>query len=287
MSSGAERRRASRPAVHVSELRPGHRVAWQRIEGPSNRACLVFLHDGLGCIALWKDFPRLLCEATGHPGLVYDRLGHGRSGPLAGTRSIHYMHDAALAELPALLALAIPGEDHIVVGHSDGGSIGLLHAAQQPPGLRGVITEAAHVIVEPECLVGVDMAVEAYRAGKLRGLAHHGDKADAIFWAWAEIWQRPAFRSWDIRYALPAVTCPVLALQGVDDRFGTEAQTNAIASLCANARSAMVPGCGHALHRDDPEAVLALMREFIVSLDAGASQEPRDDQGGMSPRARR
>ena len=235
--------------------------------GAASQPVLVFLHEGLGCAAMWKDFPARLCAQTGCQGLVFDRLGYGQSSPLRTGRSVHYLHRSALEELPQVLAL-LDGRPYVVLGHSDGGSIALIHAADQPSGLLGVVTEAAHVFVEEVTLAGIREARAAYGAGKLRGLSrYHGDKTDQIFGAWADTWLRPAFSCWNIEYLLPSVACPVLALQGSGDQYGTEAQLRAIESQTPSARQAVLPECGHTPHQEQPEAVLTAISEFLKQLE--------------------
>ncbi len=252
------------------DLSNGDRIYYERIEGPADRPVLVFLHEGLGCTAMWKAFPRQLCAAAGCPGLVYDRVGYGRSSPAREPRTIHYLHEASLQELPAVLEGVIPGRDHILIGHSDGGTIALLYAAERPTGLRGVITEAAHVFVETDTREGLEAAVAAYPDGKLAGLArYHGDKTDAVFWSWAATWSAPWFRSWSIEYALPAIEVPVLVLQGDGDQYGTPAQVAAIAGGRPERRAVLVAGSGHAPHADQPDVLLGLMGEFIAGLSSG------------------
>lgn len=251
----------------ILDLNDGGRLHYELIEGDWRKPALVFLHEGLGCTAMWKDFPVRLCQATGCPGLVYDRRGYGLSAPLAGGRSIHYLHEYALVELPQVLARLLPGRPHIVIGHSDGGSIALIYAAGKPAGLRGVLTEAAHVLVEAETLDGVRAARAAFEGGKLRGLAHyHGDKTVQIFEAWADTWLRPEFKHWNIGYLLAAIGCPVLALQGSEDQYATPAQLNAIAERAPQGRQLLVPHCGHSPHQEKPDLLLRLMAEYIGSL---------------------
>jgi pimeloyl-ACP methyl ester carboxylesterase len=245
----------------------GGHLYYELIEGPADRPVLAFLHEGLGCTAMWKAFPQRLCAATKHPGLVYDRAGYGRSSPAHRDRTIHYLHESALQELPAVLEGAIGTRDHILVGHSDGGSIALIYAAERRPTLCGVITEAAHVFVEAETITGIEVAVRAYEAGDLAGLTHyHGDKTDCLFWAWAHTWLTPWFRSWNIEYALPSIQYPVLALQGADDQFGTAAQVNAIVAGNPHRRGLVVEGSGHTPHGDQPEVLLGVMGEFIAEI---------------------
>ena len=239
-------------------------IYYELIDGDPAKPWLVFLHEGLGCCAMWKDFPLQLCQATGCRGLLYDRLGYGLSSPLAARRQIHYLHDYALCELPQVLAAVLPGQDHFLVGHSDGGSIALIYAAQQPPRLRGIITEAAHVFVESMTLDGIRTADAAFGAGKLRALAkYHGEKTPAIFMAWADTWLSYGFQFWNIEYLLPSVECPALVVQGTADQYGSAAQVDAIVAQALNAMPAMVEQCGHTPHQEQPPALLALMEGFL------------------------
>lgn len=247
---------------------PGYgRLHAERIDGPHDRPVLVFLHEGLGCAAMWKDFPRRLCALAGCPGMVYDRLGYGLSDPLLKARSVHYLHEYTLIELPAVLERMLPGRPYIVIGHSDGGSIALLHGAAQPERLLGVITEAAHVFVEDVTLAGIRTALDAWQAGKLRGLErYHGAKTSAIFHAWADTWLTPAFAHWNIEGVLASIACPVLALQGEGDQYGTEAQLASIAARAPRALPHLLPDCGHTPHLENPDATLAAMAAFIARL---------------------
>jgi pimeloyl-ACP methyl ester carboxylesterase len=198
---------------------------------------------------------------------VYDRLGFGRSSPFASPWTVQYMHRSALIELPAVLSRLVPHEDYVLYGHSDGGSIGLLHASERPPRLRGLITEAAHVLVEKKTLAGIRGVLEAYDAGKLRWLAsYRGDQIEDVFRMWADTWLSDWFRSWNIEDVLPSIECPVLVIQGTDDRYATVAQVEAIVSRIANARRAMVARCDHAPHREKTGIVLRLGAEFVNAL---------------------
>jgi len=238
----------------------------ETINGDERLPVLVFLHEGLGSVAQWRDFPRRVCVATGCPGLLYDRQGYGRSSPLRATRTVHYLHDYALRELPAVLA-SLGARPYILIGHSDGGSIALIHAAGQPPGLRGVVTLAAHVIVETLSVAGIRAAKVAFDEGKLRGLErYHGARTAQIFAAWADTWLRPSFAHWDIRYLLPSIDCPVLALQGSADQYGTVAQLDAVAAGAPKAEVRMLEGCGHSPHQDLPELV-EIIAGFCKGLD--------------------
>lgn len=239
-------------------------IYYELIDGDRAKPCLVFLHEGLGCCAMWKDFPLLLCQATGCRGLLYDRNGYGQSSPLAQRRQLHYLHDYALCELPQVLAALIPGHDYFLVGHSDGGSIALIHAAQQPPRLRGIITEAAHVFVENVTLDGIRTADAAFGEGKLGALAkYHDEKTAGIFKAWSDTWLSYGFQFWNIEYLLPSIMCPALVVQGTQDQYGSAAQVDAIVAQTPSAMPAMVEQCGHTPHQEQPQALLALMEGFL------------------------
>jgi pimeloyl-ACP methyl ester carboxylesterase len=238
---------------------------FEQIAGRPDLPVLVFLHEGLGSVAMWRDFPAQLCAATGCEGLVHDRRGYGQSSALGAARSIHYLHEYALNELPVVLAALLPDRDYWVVGHSDGGSIALIHAAARPARLRGVITEAAHVFVESVTLNGIRAAREAWDAGKLNGLQrYHGDKTAAIFAAWADTWLEPSFADWNIEYLLAAISCPVLALQGSGDQYGSAAQLAAIAGKAPRGQLLLLPACGHTPHAEAAGATLDAMLRFMA-----------------------
>lgn len=243
-----------------------HHIYYERVEGEAGRPCLVFLHEGLGSVAQWGDFPGTLCRRTRCPGLIYDRQGHGRSSAQSQARTDRYLHEHGQNELPQVLAALIPDQRFLLVGHSDGGSIALIYGAQQPAGLLAIITEAAHVMVEQVTVDGVKKAQEAWRQGKLKkGLArHHGEKSEALFQAWAETWTSASFRSWSIEDLLPAVSVPLLVLQGRDDQYGTKAQVDRIVDCTGGpATPILMEDCGHSPHLDFPELTLDLMTCFV------------------------
>ncbi|MEE4242602.1 MAG: alpha/beta hydrolase [Desulfopila sp.] len=247
-------------------LQPHYRLHYQLIEGDKDKPVLVYLHEALGCTFMWRDFPELLCRATGCPGLLYDRLGHGKSSPLLHERTIHYLHELALKELPLLLKQLIPDQTYILVGHSDGGSIALLLGAERPLLLRGIITEAAHVFVDAETLSGIQGALQAWQKGKLAGLRkHHGENTEVIFAAWHKTWLASWFRSWNIEYALPSITAPLLVLQGENDQYGSRDQVKSITSGASpDARAEIIAGCAHIPHLEAQSRVLDLMARFIT-----------------------
>jgi pimeloyl-ACP methyl ester carboxylesterase len=227
---------------------------------------LVFLHEGLGSIAQWRDFPLAVSRAVQLPAVVYERGGYGNADPLDGPRSIRYIHEEALQSLPEVLR-QLQVDDAILIGHSDGGSIALIFAAARPDKVRGIITEAAHVFVEEVTLAGLREAVRIYASTDLpeRLSRYHGSNTGAAFRGWSETWLSPAFRDWNIEEYLPGVCCPVLAIQGRDDEYGTPAQVEAIVNgVTGPAESLIVADCGHVPHLQAREKVLAAMTRFIL-----------------------
>ena len=233
---------------------------------------VVFLHEGLGSLAMWKDYPQALCETAGVRGLVYSREGFGQSSPrVAGDRlPVDFMHRQAHDVLPALLAHLGLREWPWLLGHSDGGSIALLYAAAYPDRVAGVIALAPHIFVEEVAVRSIDAARVRYGSTDLgaRLGRYHADP-DFVFRRWNDIWLNPAFRSWNIEAALPAIRCPVLAVQGEDDEYGTMAQIEGVARLVPQARLVKLPACRHSPHRDQPaaltEAVVAFLRQHGVA----------------------
>lgn len=218
---------------------------------------LIFLHEALGSIGQWKGFPQQLCNALQLNGIVYEREGYGHSSALKNQRTNQYLHEYAWNELPELLNIILPPEKQIVlVGHSDGASIALLYAARFPKRVKAVISMAAHVIVEEITLKGIAPAVNAYRAGKLEGLRkYHGDKTEELFYAWVNTWNLPEFRDWNICEDIETIVCPVLALQGVNDQYGTPLQLELIekAIYKGGVTKVLLPKCGHHPQLEVPE----------------------------------
>ena len=247
------------------DLHPDQHLYYEQLDGDPDRPWLIFLHEGLGSVAQWRDFPIRLCDRTGCPALVYDRLGYGKSSPLTQPRSIHYLHQYALCELPRVLAALLPDQDYLLVGHSDGGSIALIHGAARLPRLRGIATEAAHVLVEEQTLAGIRRADASFAQGRLVGLTRfHGDRTEAVFRSWADTWLDPAFAAWNIEYLLPSVQVPLLVVQGRDDQYGSEAQVETIVAKAGGpATPLLLEDCGHAPHQDLPPLALDLMSCFV------------------------
>lgn len=229
---------------------------------------LIFLHEGLGSISQWRDFPAQLALRTGCGALIYSRFGYGGSDPVRLPRPLHYMRDEAFVLSELLERTDI--SDHILVGHSDGGTIALLNAAcAAQPGLLGVITEAAHVFCEAKTVAAIERARVDFTTGRLRTalVRHHGANTDNAFFGWCDAWLDAAFRNWDIGPELRAISVPVLALQGADDAYGTERQLDAIHQQAgAGADIRVVPHCGHAPHRDQLEWILDAMAGFVAGL---------------------
>jgi len=236
---------------------------------PGSATTLIFLHEGLGSVSLWRDYPARLAEATGTAALVYSRFGYGGSAPCRLPRPLTYMHDEGLIHLPDLIAATGIG-DHVVIGHSDGGSIALVYAgAAARPGLRGMALMAAHVFNEEINVKAIAAARIAYDSGDLRQrlARHHGANTDCAFNGWCNAWLDPDFMQWNIEEYLPSVTAPLLIMQGRDDEYGTLAQVQAIdAKSTGPSEVVLLPDCGHSPHRDATEATLAAMTAFITGL---------------------
>jgi pimeloyl-ACP methyl ester carboxylesterase len=258
-------------AMPTLKIKENQILHYQLLEGDPALPYLVFLHEGLGCTAMWRDFPELLCKTTGCPGLVYDRLGYGKSSASPQRRTIHYLHTSALHELPKLLHGVIPETPYILVGHSDGGSISLIHGAERPFFLRGIIAEAAHVFVDQATIAGIKSAAAAWAQGKLQGLAHyHGEKTAAVFKAWAETWLSAWFRHWNIEYLLPSITAPLLVIHGENDQYGLIEQAKSIASHTAgHVQLEIVTDCAHIPHAEAQPLVEKLMTDFIAQVTKG------------------
>lgn len=239
---------------------------------------LVFLHEGLGSVRMWRDWPGLVCAQLGCPGLVYSRQGYGQSDPVVDVRGPavstgwqrqgrllpDYLHREALEILPALLQ-ALEIKRPLLLGHSDGGSIALLHAANFC--VSGCIVMAPHVMVEDISTQAIAQAREAFQNGWLRErlMAYHAD-VDCAFWQWNDVWLSEAFRGFDIRSELAAIKDPLLAIQGTEDPYGSMAQIDDIAAHVPHARLLKIPHCGHSPHRDQPETVMHAIRAFLATI---------------------
>lgn len=240
-------------------------IAPERVQAP----LIVFLHEGLGSLSMWKDFPQRLCDAVGCRGLVYSRPGYGQSTPRAAGEAwdIDYMHQQAHSVLPALLqALGIdPALQKLwLFGHSDGASIALLYASQFPNALTGAIVLAPHIFVEDVSIHSIQAARTTYLEADLRKrLSKHHADPDSAFWGWNTIWLDPGFRSWNIEAELASIRCPLLAVQGLDDEYGTLAQIHGIAKAAPQTQLLMLPDCGHSPYKDQAKALILATQAFI------------------------
>jgi pimeloyl-ACP methyl ester carboxylesterase len=259
----------------MREQRGFLRVEAQQLEylwsgpGPEEKPTLVFLHEGLGCVEMWGDFPAQLAEATGWGALVYSRIGYGRSERCTLPRPLEYMHDEGHRVLPAVLETRGVREC-VLIGHSDGGSIALIYAGGTPAHpLRGLITEAAHVFNEDVCVRAVQQIRRRFERGDLRErlAKYHGSNTDCAFLGWCDAWLDPGFQSWNLEEFLPAIQVPWLVIQGEDDDYGTLAQVEAIAAGAGGETELLiVPQCQHVPHQDQKALVLERMSHFVRGL---------------------
>ncbi len=258
---------AALPTIAIGD----RRLEYVRHAGDPARPAVVMLHEGLGAARHWRDLPATLAAATGATVIAYSRAGYGGSSPLPdgddprgprrGLRRPDFMHREADDVLPPLLA-ALGVVRPVLVGHSDGGSIALLHARRHP--VAAVIAIAPHVFVEPCSIAAITAAREAYLHGDLRArLARHHADVDGAFWGWNDVWLSAEFRPWDIVADLATVEAPVLAIQGDADPYGTMAQVEAIARACPRTTILPIAGAGHAPHRDRPDQVLPAIVDAV------------------------
>jgi pimeloyl-ACP methyl ester carboxylesterase len=248
----------------------GKRLEGRCIGPPPERAqTIVLLHEGLGSMRLWRDLPDRLAAATGHGVFAYSRAGHGGSDPVALPRPLDYMTREALDVLPALLD-AIGLRRGVLLGHSDGASIAAIYAGSvQDHRVRGLVLMAPHFFAEPESLRAIADARTAYETGDLRArLARHHQNVDITFRGWNQAWLDPGFAAWNIEDCIDYIRVPVLAIQGRQDQYGTEAQIGALAErLYAPLETVMLDDCGHAPFIDQSDRTLDAMSAFIARLE--------------------
>ena len=242
--------------------------------GHAGRPTIVMLHEGLGSVALWKNFPQQLAARTGCGVLVYSRYGHGSSDKLLEKRPVTFMHHEGEVVLPELLdKLGI--ERPVLLGHSDGGSISLIFAGKYPERPRALILEAPHVFVEDLSVASITRAKVQYQTTDLpQKLGRYHAHVDATFWGWNDIWLDPEFRSWNIEEYLAAIRCPVLCIQGEEDEYGTVAQVEAVKARVPGTKITMLPNCKHSPHRDQAEATLGRMAEFVAGVEVSEEAIP-------------
>jgi pimeloyl-ACP methyl ester carboxylesterase len=248
------------------------RIEHEWLDNPRRGApLLIFLHEGLGSRSMWRDFPQQLCTAAGCRGLVYSRPGYGRSTPRPHDQrwGVDFMHRQAHELLPALRQALRIEQPAWLVGHSDGGSIALLHAASNPDAVAGLVLMAPHLFVEDVSVSSIERTRELFTGTDLpQRLARHHDDVDSAFWGWNDIWLDPAFRAWNIEAEVARIRCPVLAIQGMADEYGTLEQIRRIRRHLPAAQLLELPDCGHSPHRDRPEQVVAASAGFIAAASA-------------------
>jgi len=248
---------------------PGARLEYRWLPAAENdRPVLVLLHEGLGCVAMWRDLPERLAAQTGCGVFAYSRRGYGGSSTVELPRPTRYMHDEALQVLPAVLEVA-GISSCVIVGHSDGGSIGIIYAgAAHASGLRGLVLLAPHVFNEAICVASIRAARAEFAEESLRNALekYHGEQVDVAFRGWSEVWLSDDFQQWNIEEYLPRIVVPVLVIQGRDDEYGTLAQIEAIdAGLATQSGcdTVLIDNCGHAPQRDAPERVVRTLADFV------------------------
>jgi pimeloyl-ACP methyl ester carboxylesterase len=254
-------------AISDSYLVDGKRLEAVRIEVAHSRLpTIVMLHEGLGSVAHWKDFPSRLAEETGASIFVYSRYGHGNSDPLREPRSPSYMHYEAQIVLPEILDKA-GIERPVLLGHSDGASIAILYAGMFPASAAGLVLEAPHVFVEDITVSSIAQARVLYTETDLpQKLGRYHAHVDSLFWGWNNIWLDARFRAWNIESFLDSIRCPILVLQGAQDEYGTAAQIEAIQRRVASSSAVIFNNCKHAPHRDQCEAALSAINQFLPTV---------------------
>jgi pimeloyl-ACP methyl ester carboxylesterase len=237
--------------------------ALEAVERPGDPAlpALVLLHEGLGSAGLWRDFPGALHDATGRRVIAFSRFGHGRSQPPPKPRTPAFFHEEALDVLPQVLE-QLDAPEPVLVGHSDGGSIALIHAGRHRVAALALL--APHVVVEEITLAAIRATREAFLDGDLRArIARHHDDPDAAFWGWCDVWLDPDFEAWSLEAEAARVTAPTLLIQGADDPYGTLDQLDRIAARVRGPVRRLVVGGGHSPHLEQPQAVVRAIAEFV------------------------
>jgi pimeloyl-ACP methyl ester carboxylesterase len=255
------------PFVTISS---GVKLHYKRVNEEGTEGTIVFLHEALGSIEQWKDFPDLLCKKTGFEGVVYERQGYGKSSEESETRGADYLHNYALKELPQFLDSLNLKTPVVLFGHSDGGSIALIFAAHFPNSIDALITEAAHVFVEKETLEGIAPAHEAFYSTEFRDKLkkYHFQQTDSVFHGWFDTWNLPEFKHWNIEATLKNITVPTMIIQGEKDEYGTLAQVDSIENNISSKwkERLIISEVGHVPHLKAKELVIENSARFLLSL---------------------
>ena len=250
----------------------GLNFCWLSPKNKRTETALVFLHEGLGSIPMWGNFPQLLCDFVGADGFIYEREGYGQSIPIRQKRKKDYLHVQALEVLPQVIEKHLTDRDFNLVGHSDGGSIALIYGAHNPSHrLKALVTIAAHSFVEEISLSGIRDAIEIYRKGALKARLerHHGEKTEETFFAWADTWLTPKFKEWNILDEIKEISCPCFITQGDADEYGTNDQVwETVKAIGENAESQLFNNLGHSPHRQDEIQVASKIAQFLRSASA-------------------
>lgn len=250
-------------------------IQWHNKE-IKDRPTLIFLHEGLGCIRMWKDFPEKLSRKAKCPALVFSRFGYGSSDPDPLPWKINFMHSQALKILPAIIQQT-QIKNYILIGHSDGGSIGIIFSGSPfvkgLKGLKGLITEAAHVFCEDITVNCIQQAKINYKQKNLKLLLekYHKKNCDNAFYGWNDVWLNPRFIHWNIEKYLPKIKVPMLAIQGRQDQYGTIQQIKSIKNHVKNVETALIDDCRHSPHLEQPEKTLKTMVQFIKQIDKSSN----------------
>ena len=245
---------------------PFGKMAYEKIGKirSDSETVVLFLHEAIGSIAQWKNFPRNLCDELKLSGIVLEFPGYGFSDTEEKSRDTNYLHEFALEYLPAFIEAIQLKNPLLIIGHSDGGTNALLYSSKYPKNVKGVVAMAAHYINEKQTIAGILPAINAWNAGKLEGLEfYHGEKTERLFFAWANTWLNPDFKNWDISEDIKGNSVPALIIQGGDDQYGTDQQVNGIVELLENGEGYILDGCGHAPHLEREDQIIKKIKDLI------------------------
>lgn len=238
----------------------------------------IFLHEALGSIQQWRTFPIRVCQEVHLPGIIIERRGYGQSDPMNKKRDIHYLHEYCDELHEILKQILAPKQQVIIIGHSDGGTIGMLYAHYYPQHVKALSTLAAHTFMEEITLVGIRQTTEAFKAGKLDGLYKiHGDKTLYLFNAWSETRLDPSFMKWDIREEIKSINCPVLSIQGADDQYGSEGQLLGIKNAASNYSEVILPNVNHHPHLENTDKCVSDIADWIKKLGVSSATSAKSE----------